>query len=89
MKYLLVLLLSGCALVSPPKVVQVKIPVMVSCIQSMPTKPSFITDVELIKMIEGNFVTALHIDRMKRQSYEAELEAILTACQYIPDGVVQ
>jgi hypothetical protein len=85
MKYLLVLLLSGCSLL-PPKIQEIKIPVPVSCIETTPSKPSLITDAELIKLDDGKFVTALHLDRLKRQNYEAELEAILSGCQFTPNG---
>ena len=79
MRYLIVLLLSGCSLL-PPKVQEVKIPIIVPCVKYSPVKPNLITDAELLKMIDGNFVTALHLDRLKRQSYEAELEAVLAGC---------
>ena len=65
---------------SPLNPVQVKIPIPVSCITVSPVRPDFITDEELKKMKDGNFVSAPHLDRMKRQSYELELEAILIAC---------
>lgn len=79
MKYLLILLLTGCGLAAP-KVQTVNIPVIQPCILFAPVKPSLISDAELLKMIDGNFVTALHIDRLKRQSYETELEAVIKAC---------
>jgi hypothetical protein len=65
---------------SPLNPVEIKIPIPVSCITQLPARPYFITDEELEKMKDGNFVTALNLDRLKRQSYELELEAILTAC---------
>jgi PBP1b-binding outer membrane lipoprotein LpoB len=79
MKYLIILLLTGCSLVAP-KVQTVNIPVIQPCVLFAPVKPSLISDAELLKMIDGNFVTALHLDRLKRQSYEAELEAIISGC---------
>lgn len=79
MRYLIILLLSGCSLL-PPKVQEVKIPVIVPCVFFTPVKPSLISDAELFIMLDGHFVTALHLDRLKRQSYEAELEAVIAAC---------
>lgn len=79
MKYLLVLLLSGCSLL-PPKVQEIKVPVILQCVKFSPVKPDLISDAELLKMIDGNFVTALHLDRLQRQSYEAELEAVIAGC---------
>lgn len=83
---LIIVNLTGCSLL-PPKVVEVKIPYPVSCIEAMPVKPDFISDANLIKMLDGNFVTALHIDRLKRISYIDDLEAVLSACDYMPQGV--
>lgn len=68
---------------SPLIPIEVKIPVAVSCVKFIPKKPVFTTDAELAKIKDGNFVTALHLDRLKRQSYEAELEAILAGCSAV------
>jgi tetrahydromethanopterin S-methyltransferase subunit C len=82
MRYFLVLLLAACGGI-PEKVVEVKIPVPVSCVTNI-VKPNFITEAQLKEMQAGNFVTALHIDRLKRISYIAELEAVISACDYTP-----
>jgi hypothetical protein len=66
---------------SPLNPIEVKVPISVPCIVDLPVSPSFITDEELKKLKDGNFVSALHVDRMKRQDYEAELEAVLIACR--------
>lgn len=79
MKYLIVLLLSGCSFL-PPKVQEVSIPVIVACVKYTPVKPILISDADLMKLDDGNFVTALHLDRLQRQSYEAELEAVIAGC---------
>lgn len=86
MKYIIVLLLVGCS-ANPPKVVQVKIPYAVSCIEQKPTSPEFIADADLLNLKSGNFVTALHIDRLQRINYINELEAVLQACEYRPAGI--
>ena len=71
------------ALKSGSPLISVKIPVVVSCVKFIPKKPLFTTDAELAKIKDGNFVTALHLDRLKRQNYEAELEAILAGCSAV------
>jgi hypothetical protein len=82
MKYLIILLLmlTSCATLNPPKSIEVDIPVAVSCVSHIPDKPNFISDEVLLTYTQGNFVTALHVDRLERQSYEAELEAVLAGC---------
>ena len=79
MRYLSVLLLSGCSLL-PPKVQEIQIPVIIPCVKYSPVKPNLISDADLRKLDDGNFVTALHLDRLQRQSYEAELEAVIAGC---------
>ncbi len=74
-------MLSSCASLLPVKTLEVKVPVAVPCVQAMPEKPYFITDDELLAYDKGNFITALHVDRLQRQSYEAELEAVLAGCK--------
>lgn len=79
------LLISGCSLL-PPKVQEVKIPVIVPCVWFTPVKPNLISDAELVKLDDGNFVTALHLDRLQRRGYEAELEAVLAGCINLPEA---
>lgn len=74
------LFLTSCATLFPPKTIEVKIPVAVSCIDVMPEKPDLISDAELWSYENGNFITALHVDRLQRKSYEALLEAVLEGC---------
>lgn len=80
MRYLPIILLSSCTSFFPPKVVEVNIPVAVPCITEMPTKPEFISNEDLLKLKDGNFVYALHVDRLKRMGYEENLEALMTGC---------
>ena len=77
----IVLLLTACpAKFVKPQIIEVSIPVSVPCFETMPTKPKFITNDELLAMNGGNFVYALGADRLARMSYEAELEALLIGC---------
>ncbi|WP_137719363.1 hypothetical protein [Methylobacillus flagellatus] len=59
---------------------RVEIPVPVSCIDQIPARPQLITDAELMELQPGQFVTALHVDRLKRDGYQANLEALLEGC---------
>lgn len=65
---------------SPLTPIEVKFPLQSHALNLPPKKPVFTTEAELAKIKDGNFVTTPHLDRLKRQSYEAELEAILAGC---------
>lgn len=75
--------LAGCATPRPPieipKVVQ--IPVPVPCIKAPMERPAFRTDGELVAMDDYRLVLELAADRLKRQGYEAVLEAQIAACR--------
>lgn len=75
----LCLLLAGCGGLTIPK--EVLLPTPVSCIKEMPLKPLFITDVELQKLPDSDFILSLGEDRLRRKGYEKELEAVLVACK--------
>lgn len=68
---------------NPPKVEIVKVPVNVSCVGVLPIKPKLMTDAELTSLKDkpGSFVYALHIDRLQRDAYMAELEAVIEGCK--------
>lgn len=80
--FLLTIFLTSCAITpKPPQVVEVKIPVIVKCIENLPVKPAFKKDAELLLLNNAQFVTALHIDRLQRDAYIAELEAVIEGCK--------
>ncbi|MGJ8619636.1 MAG: hypothetical protein ACSHWN_04835 [Methylophilaceae bacterium] len=80
-------MLSGCSFMQeipdPPKVIEVKVEVPVQCLGPLPEKPDFITDAVFIMLLPGAFVTELHIDRLKRDMYMAQLEAAIEGCKQI------
>ena len=83
--YFLCIMLTGCLANIPERpcpIVTVKVPVKVSCIDSVPQPPTFVTDEQLRNMTDGEFVTSLHIDRLQRRNYESELEAVISACKF-------
>lgn len=80
---LLALYLSGCATLqeSPPKVVTVKVPVPVPCIEQLPAAPTVHTDAALLTMDDYGFVSAVHADRLALDAYRMKLEALLEGCR--------
>lgn len=65
----------------PPQIVEVKVIVPVNCLGPLPKKPYFLKDAELSMLQPSQFVTALHIDRLLRDMYIAELEAAIEGCK--------
>lgn len=65
----------------PPKIVEVKIVVPVNCLGPLPEKPYLITDAELVLLTPSKFVTELHIDRLMRDMYMAQIEAAMEGCK--------
>ena len=73
-------LLAGCS--SAPKLPdKVLVPVSVPCITEAIPAPAFITDSELIKSTEYDFVISLARDRLERRAYEGLLEAVIEGCR--------
>lgn len=68
----------------PPPVREVKVPVLVPCIEAMPAKPAFAVDALPLGADVWEQMAALRAERMQRKGYEAELEAELQACLPAP-----
>ena len=81
MKYLAILLvLAGCS--SLPKVPEkVLVPVSVSCIKQMPTKPQFATNDYLKSLSNPDYVIEITGQYILQQGYINELEAVLSGCK--------
>ncbi|MEA0988971.1 hypothetical protein U6010_11015 [Pseudomonas aeruginosa] len=76
-------LLAGCTGTPPvtiEKPVEVKVPVAVACVERLPTKPVFKSDEQLKRGSSYQVVNDLLADRLAREIYEAELEALLSGC---------
>jgi len=58
----------------------VNVPVPVPCVQRAPDRPALASDADLDAMSDYQLVFALWRDRLQRIGYEAELEALVTAC---------
>lgn len=79
---LLTILLTGC-LASPPIVKpigSVDRAVAVSCVTSLPTKPTLHTDAEIKAMSDYDAIITLIIERVKMEIYQTKLEVVLAGC---------
>lgn len=72
-------ILAGCA-GQPTLPTETKIPVAVPCLSESVKKPDFITDADLIKLGDYDFVVTIAKDRKEREGYELLLEAALSGC---------
>ena len=78
MRYLLILLLIGCA--TKPATVEVKIPVHTPCIKLVPVRPAFISLMLPGDASEGEKVLAIARDTLLHFTYEGQLEAAIAGC---------
>lgn len=77
MKWLLVLLLVGCA----SKPLEVKIPVYVPCVKDKPARPAYETEKLTAASSDGEKVLALARDKPTHLKYEGQLEAVIAGCE--------
>ena len=77
MRWLLILLLAGCA--TKPATVEVKVPVYVPCAKVVP-RPAFAFPALSAETSEGEKVLALARDTLLHFKYEAQLEAVIAGC---------
>lgn len=83
--FLLLMAIAGCAsTVEIPR--EVRVPVPTPCIspEKLPERPPFMTDAEILAYDGYRRTWAMWLDRMLRQAYEAQLEAIAQGCSRIP-----
>lgn len=80
MKWMLVVVLAGCANV-PPAPQLVEVPVFASCVKSMPQRPAYEFDQLAPAATDGEIVLALARDWPRGRKYEGELEAIVKGCE--------
>ena len=79
MKYLLLILLGGCA--AKPATIEAKVPVYVQCVKSVPVRPAFASLVLSGTATEGEKVLALARDTLLHFKYEGQLEAVIAGCE--------
>ena len=76
----LVVLLTGCAS-APPATVEVRVPVLVSCVTTVPARPDYEFGKLTLAASEGEKVLALARDWPRARKYEGELEAVIAGCR--------
>jgi hypothetical protein len=76
------ILISGCNATLPSAPTEALIPVATPCLTAadVPPRPELVSDKELLGMADAAFVFALAKDRLERQGYEGQLEAVIQAC---------
>jgi hypothetical protein len=79
MKWMLVLMLAGCAS-APPTPVRVEVPVFTPCVKVAPQRPVYEFDMLPSTVTDGEIVLALARDWLRGRKYEAELEAVIAGC---------
>jgi hypothetical protein len=88
------LVIPGCGSTPPAPIsavvhtatVEAKVEVPVSCIDSVPLGPAFLSDAELLATPNGSAVDRIWRDHLQRQKWEGELTALLAACVSRPSG---
>ena len=80
MRYLLTLLLAGCATVPESPKVQL-IPIAVPCTPEIPPRPAFVEDSALKGMPEYTGTIAIWIERRTAIDHADKLRAILEGCK--------
>jgi hypothetical protein len=78
---LLILSLSACVQ-APPKIVEVRIPIVAPCVErsQLPPTPIVSTDSDLAKLNDFEFVIQLASDRIALRQFSQEQQALLLAC---------
>jgi len=79
MKWMLILLLAGCAS-APPAPLRVEVPVMISCVGEVPTRPVYEFSALAPTATDGDIVLALARDWPRGRAYELKLEAAIAGC---------
>ena len=79
MKWMLVLVLTGCAS-APPAVQRIEIPVFTPCVKAAPQQPHYEFDKLLASAPDGEIILALARDWARGRKYEGELEAAIAGC---------
>ena len=74
-----VALLAGCTS-APPAPVRVEVPVMVPCVGTVPTRPTYEFDMLPATTTDGEIILALARDWVRGREYEEVLRAIIAGC---------
>ena len=77
---LVILLLSACSSVLPSAPKEVRIPVPVPCVDTIPARPKLLTDPELAKLDDFALVLQMRADGIRARDHIGVLEAVMGAC---------
>ena len=72
-------LLAGCA-TKAPAALEVKVPVYVKCVATVPARPEFATRGLAVDASDGEKVLAIARDLPVHLKYAAQLEAVIAGC---------
>ncbi|MFC0134294.1 hypothetical protein CR105_27035 [Massilia eurypsychrophila] len=78
MKWLILLMLAGCATKSVTQ--EVKVPVYAACVKDKLTRPVYETEKLKPESSDGEKVLALARDKPTHLKYEGQLEAVIAGC---------
>jgi hypothetical protein len=73
-------LIAGCSSQPAIQTVEVKVPVPVACVESMPDRPTIQTQAEIVKLPDFDAVFQLNRAVLQWEGYGATLEAVLQGC---------
>ena len=79
MKWMLVVLLAGCASV-PPTPQLVEVPVFAPCVKAVPQRPVYEFGQLAPAASDGEIVLGLARDWLRGRKYELQLESIIKGC---------
>lgn len=78
-------MLTGCdTALKIPETVNIAVPTPCIDPASKPPRPALMSDAELLALDSYRFTWALWGDRLERAGYEAQLEAVVEGCSWIP-----
>ena len=78
-QFVLVFVLAGCGS-APPAPQRVEVPVFTPCVKAVPLRPAYEFGQLAPAATDGEIVLALARDWLRGRPYEAQLEAVITAC---------
>ena len=79
MKWMLVLLLTGCGS-APPTLQRVEVPVFTPCVKTVPKRPNYEFDRLTSMAPDGEMVLALVRDWVQGRKYEEKLRVLIAGC---------
>lgn len=79
--FLFVLTCAGCTSTPARPTIEVRIPVITTCVRDVPARPAYEFEKLTIAASDGEKVIALARDYPRSQKYEGELVAVIEGCR--------